>query len=43
MMDCRSPIRRLKSVDFPTFGLPTMATMLLMKKRSIFVKVGEDK
>jgi hypothetical protein len=25
-MAMRSPIRRLKSVDFPTFGRPTMAT-----------------
>ncbi|GEK88093.1 hypothetical protein APU01nite_01320 [Alkalibacterium putridalgicola] len=35
-MDIRSPTTRLKIVDFPTFGLPTIATVGFTTKTPSF-------
>src|SRR5699024_9150732 len=41
-METRSPIKRLKIVDFPTFGLPTIATVALFTKGPSFLRISCD-
>jgi hypothetical protein len=34
-MACLLPVKRLKSVDLPTFGLPTIATIFPIKAANV--------